>query len=145
MEDRTGQRVAAYHLVRLLAPGTMIDRYLARDVSSERQVTLLLLAKPTDEPGLLRFQRNLPVCKGLVHPHIAPLLDAGVEERTPFVVLDDLPTSRQAHSFPLSLPTIVRSISQLTRAFDSAHRQGVWHGCVAKIFKLIKRKHVIAA
>lgn len=127
MGDRTGQHVATYRLIRLLEQGALIDRYLSSDVSSERQVTLLLLASQTDEPGMGRFQRNLPICKRLAHPHISPLLDAGVEDMTPFVLLDHLPTSRQSHQFPLPIPTIVRSVSQLADAFDYAHSQGVWH------------------
>src|SRR5438552_3531451 len=58
MSDRTGQHVASYHLMRLLEQGSIIDRYLASDLTTQRQVTLLLLASQTDEPGNLRFQRN---------------------------------------------------------------------------------------
>jgi eukaryotic-like serine/threonine-protein kinase len=127
MSDRTGQHVASYRLMRLLEQGTTINRYLASDLTTQRQVTLLLLASQTDEPGILRFQRNLPIIQRLAHPHIAPLLDAGVQDMTPFVVLDPLPTSRQAHRLPLPIPTIVQSVSQLADAFDFAHSQGVWH------------------
>jgi eukaryotic-like serine/threonine-protein kinase len=54
-------------------------------------------------------------------------LDAGVQDMTPFVVLDPLPTSRQAHHLPLPIPTIVQYVTQLADAFDAAHSQGVWH------------------
>ncbi len=127
MSNRTGQHVASYHLMYLLEQRSIIDRYLASDLTSERQVTLLLLASQTDEPGILRFQRNLPIIRCLAHPHIAPLLDAGVQDMTPFVVLDPLPTSRQMHRLPLPIPTIVQLVSQLAGALDAAHSQGVWH------------------
>jgi eukaryotic-like serine/threonine-protein kinase len=127
MRDWTGQQVGNYHVLRLLEHGTGIDRYLSYDVSSQRQITLFLLAASTDEAGIFRFQRNLPIIKHLVHPHIASLLDAGVQDMTPFVALDHLPTSRQAHPLPLPIPTIVQSVSQLADAFDTAHNQGVWH------------------
>ncbi len=131
MRDWTGQQVGNYHVIRLLEQGTVIDRYLSYDVSSQRQITLLLLAAPTDETGILRFQRNLPIIKDLVHPHIAPLLDAGVQDRIPFVALDHLPTSRQYHQFPLPIPTVIPYVSQLADAFDYAHSQGVCPSYIA--------------
>jgi eukaryotic-like serine/threonine-protein kinase len=125
MSDWTGQQVGTYRVIRLLEHETMIDWYLGYDESAQRHVTLLLAA-PTDEAGIFRFQRNLPITRRLVHPHIAPLLDAGVQDWSPFVALDHLPTSRQAHPFPLPLPTVVRYVSQLAEALAHAHHQGVW-------------------
>jgi len=125
MRDWTGQQVGNYHVLRLLEQGTVIDRYLSYDVSSQRQITLFLLAAPTDENGIFLFQRNLPILKRLVHPHIAPLLDAGVQDRTPFVALDHLPTSRQYHRFPLPISIVIQYVSQLADAFDYAHSQDV--------------------
>lgn len=125
--DWTGQQVGNYAVLQLLEQGTAIDRYLGSDMSSQKQVTLHLLAAPTDEAGLFRFSRNVPILKRLVHPFISLLLDAGVEGMTPFLVLDDLPTSRQSHQFPLPLPTVVRYVAQLAEAFDSAHSKGIWH------------------
>jgi eukaryotic-like serine/threonine-protein kinase len=125
MRDWTGQQVGNYHVLRLLQHGTMIDRYLSYDVSSQRQITLFLLAAPTDENGISRFRRNLPIIKRLVHPHIAPLLDADVRDMTPFVALDQLPTSRQYHRFPLPISTVIQYVSQLADALDYAHSQYV--------------------
>src|SRR5260370_32016126 len=69
------------------------------------------------------FQPNLPIIKGLVQPHIAPLLDTGVQGMTPFVALDQLPTSRQYRRFPLPFSTVIQYVSQLADAFDYAHSQ----------------------
>jgi eukaryotic-like serine/threonine-protein kinase len=127
LRDRSGQKMGHYRLDLLMELGGAIDRYLGSDVPSQRPVSVLSLSDQTDEAGLLRFQRNLPLIKRLVHPHIAPVLDAGVENRRPFVVLDRLPTIRDSHEFPLPVSTVVRFVSQLADAFDSAHSQGVWH------------------
>lgn len=127
MRDWIGQHIGNYTVLRLLEQGTLINRYLGADVFSQRQVTLFLLTTPTDEMGIRRFDRNVPVVKRLVHPHIAPLLEAGVQESTPFLVLDHFPTSRQFAPFPLPLLTVVRYVAQLAEAFDYAHQQGVWH------------------
>ncbi len=116
-----------YRLDLLRELGGVVDRYLGSDVSSQRPVTVLSLSGQTDEAGIFRFQRNLPLIKRLVHPHIAPLLDAGVENRIPFVVLDLLPTIGASHQFPLPISTVVRYVSQLADAFDYAHSQAVWH------------------
>jgi hypothetical protein len=74
MRDWTGQQVGNYHVIRLLEQGMLVDRYLGHDISSQKQVTLFLLAEATDEIGVRRFQRNVLVVKRLVHPYIAPLL-----------------------------------------------------------------------
>lgn len=130
MRDWTGQQVGNYHVIRLLEQGTVIDRYLSYDVSSQRQITLLLAA-PTNEAGIFRFQRNLPINMRLIHPHIAPLLDIGVQDMTPFVALDHLPTSRQYHRFPLPVSIVIQYVSQLADAFDYAHSQYVCPSYIA--------------
>lgn len=127
LRDRTGQQMGHYRLDLLMELGGVIDRYLGSDMPSQRPVTVLSLSSQTDEAGLLRFQRNLPLLSRLIHPHIAPLLDAGVKNRMPFVVLDRLPTIGESHRFPLPISTIIRYVSQLADAFDYAHSQGILH------------------
>lgn len=126
MRDWTGQQVGNYQVFRLLERGTVADRYFGYDLSSQRQVALHLLAEPTDEAGIQRFQRNAPICRRLVHPHIAPFREAGVQDMTPFVVLDCFPTSRQYHQFPLPVSVVIQYASQLADAFDYTHSQGNW-------------------
>jgi serine/threonine-protein kinase len=107
-----------------------IDRYLGYDVSAQQPIMLTCSAR-TDEAGLQRFQRNLPIVRRLAHPHIAPLRGAGVHEGTPFVALEHLPSSRQYHRFPLPLSTAIRYASQLAEALAYAQSQGIYPGYCA--------------
>ncbi|HEY0754291.1 MAG TPA: serine/threonine-protein kinase [Ktedonobacteraceae bacterium] len=127
MKDWIGEQVSHYQVIRLLERETMLERYLGSNVSSRQEVTLYLLAEPGDELSIRRFQRNIPIMQSLTHPCIAPLLDIGIQEKTPFVVLDYLPTSRQFHPFPLPLPTVIKYAEQLIEALDFAHGKGIIH------------------
>lgn len=126
MRDWSGQQVGNYQVTCRLEQAAVIDRYRGYELDSQRQVTLYFLAVPTDDAGIFRFRRNLPICQRLVHPHLAPLLDSGTQDMTPFVVLDSLPTSRQYHHFPLPISTVVQHVEQLADAFDYIHSQGFW-------------------
>ena len=127
MRDWTGEQIGNYQVIRLLEQETLIDHYLAFDMSSQREVALDILASPTDEMSIRRFQRNVPILQHLLHPSIVPFLDAGAQGMTPFVVLDHLPTSREIHQFPLPLTTVIHYVSPLTEAFDFVHRKGIVH------------------
>lgn len=140
MRDWTGEHVGNFQVIRLLEPGTVIDRYLGSDVSSHREVTLDLLAEPADEMGIRRFQRNVPILQHLLHPSIIPLLEGGVQDMTPFVVLDHLPTSRQSHPFPLPLSTVIQYVSQLTEALDFAQSRGIVHRALSPEAILIGKR-----
>lgn len=67
-----------YHLVRELGAGGMAVVYLARDTARDRDVALKVL-RPELSPvaGAERFDREIRLAAGLVHPNILPLLDSG--------------------------------------------------------------------
>ena len=96
-------------------------------MSSQRQVTLFLwaVAPLTDEAGIFRFQRNCESSSTLFILTL-PLLATGVQDGTPFVALDYLPTSRQYHPFPLPISTVISvCCADHSDALDHAHSQDV--------------------
>jgi serine/threonine protein kinase len=128
MRDWTGEHIGTYQVLRLLEQETLIDHYLAFDLVSQRQVALDLPALPTDEMGPALFQREMSILQRIPHhPSIVPLLEVGVQDGTPFVVLPHFPTGRELHPFPLPLSTVIHFVSHLTEALNFIHSWGVVH------------------
>ncbi len=88
----TGVGVEAYGpyaLVRELGRGGQGVVYLAEDTRSGRRVALKALTAlgPAAQDHLQRFRREAKVCSRLNHPGICPVLDSGVSEKGPYIVL----------------------------------------------------------
>ena len=90
--DRSGQRIGAYELMRLLGRGGMGEVWLAERTAEDfrQRVAVKLLKRGMDSGALLqRFARERRILAGLEHAHIARLLDGGVgEDGTPFFAME---------------------------------------------------------
>ena len=81
-----------YQLERELGRGGMAVVYLARDLRHDRPVALKVFRPDAaGSLGVDRFEREIRVMAGLVHPNILPLLDSGaaVVGRQSSVVRED--------------------------------------------------------
>jgi serine/threonine-protein kinase len=109
--------------------------YRARDLRHHREVAIKIL-----RPGLVgsdgaeRFQREIRLVAGLVHPHILPLYDSGSIPSDPpllffvmpFIVGESLRvTLRREGRLPLD--RALRIAREVAGALDYAHRQQVVH------------------
>ena len=83
------------------------------------------------DDALDRFQREATVVSKLVHPSIAQVLDFGVEEGMPFLVMEFVDgkelTDVIAAEGPLAPSRAVAIIRQLASALQEAHQHGVVH------------------
>lgn len=126
--------LAQYQIIKPLAKGGMGEVYLAKraDGQFEKQVALKILSKGliTDET-LLRFQRERQILANLKHPHIVPILDAGVSEnKRPWFVLDYIQGEKiDAYCLPFKAQPkrILKLFLQVCQAVEYAHQQGVIH------------------
>jgi len=132
--SRTGQQVGPYTLIRELGHGGMGSVWLARraDGRYDGQVAIKFL-----HAGLLRsgdgerFAREGRILAQLTHPHIARLLDAGLDtDAQPYLVLehvDGLPVDQYCRDHALNLPARLRLFLDVLDAVAHAHSRLVLH------------------
>jgi serine/threonine protein kinase len=78
-----------------------------------------------------QFRLEARTIARLQHPHIVPVLDFGLDEQIPYLVMEYTPggTLRSAHpkGTRLSFEQIVTYVKQIASALDYAHQQRVIH------------------
>jgi len=131
-QERIGQIVGDYRLVRWLGGGGFGNVYLAEHTRDGSQVAIkvlqIRLANQDDFRAFINEARMI----GLRHPHIVPMLDFGLSrEDTPFLVMEYAPkgTLRQRHpkGSRVSLPTTVEYVIQIASALQYAHDRHLVH------------------
>src|SRR6266699_298096 len=131
MNDRTGQQLGNYRLVRLLGQGGFADVYLGEHVYLKMQAAIKLLHTQITDDNMSSFVTEAQTIARLHHPHIIRVLDFGVHDNTPFLVMDyaSRGTLRQRHSrgSQLPLPLITVYVRQIAEALKYAHAQKLIH------------------
>jgi serine/threonine protein kinase/ABC-type branched-subunit amino acid transport system substrate-binding protein len=131
-EDRVGQQVGEYRLVRKLGGGGFGTVYQAEHVHEHAQAAVkvldIRLTKSEDFKDFINEVRTIL----LRHPQIVPLLDFGISRNDlPFLVMEYAPegTLRDRHprGARIPLPIIVSYVNQIASALQYAHDQRVIH------------------
>src|SRR5207302_2474687 len=99
MIDYKGQQLGNYRLTRLLGTGGMASVYLAEHVYLGTQAAIKVLSPRLEGDNLERFRAEARLIARLEHPHIVRVLEFGVEEGLPFLVMSYAPggSLRQLH------------------------------------------------
>src|SRR5438067_13048182 len=131
MTDRTGQQLGNYRLLRLLGHGGFVTVYLGEHIHLNTLAAIKVLDTRLSSDGIDQFREEARTIARLEHPNIVRVLDFGVEETTPFLVMGYAPngTLRQRHpkGLPLPLPTIVSYVKQIADALQYAHELKLVH------------------
>src|SRR6266568_5274163 len=150
MTERTtqeGQRLGNYRVIRLLGQGATASVYLAEHVHLGTQAAIkVLTARLVSEEGE-QFRQEARTIARLEHPHIVRVLDFGVEDSIPFLVMAYAPggTLRQRHPKGTRLPldTVVAYVSQVVQALQYAHHQKLIHRDIKPENLLLGHHHEI--
>ncbi len=129
--ERDGQQLGNYRLTQLLGRGNFADVYRGQHVHLNTQAAIKVLHGQLTDNDLANFMNEARVIAHLRHPHIVQILDFGVEDSTPFLVMEYAPNGnlRQRHQqgTPLALETILPYVRQIADALQFAHDQRLIH------------------
>ena len=139
-----------YAVERELPGGGMSRLFLATEHSLHRQVIIKIL--PPDiasEVGAARFKREAEVTAHLQHPHILPIIGAGLKEGLlyyimPFVEGESLKT-RLEREGKLPIRDAVRILREVADALAYAHQHGVIHRDIKPANILLEDGHAVLA
>ncbi len=132
MEHRVGQQLGNYRLIQFLGQGGFAHVYLGEHIYLKTQ----------------DFLREAQTLAHLEHSHIVRVLDFGVQERTPFLVMQYAPKGslRKAHSRGTILPTktVLPYLKEVASGLHYAHERKVIHRDVKPENMLVgQRQHIL--
>ena len=131
MVDRVGQQLGNYRLLRLLGQGGFAEVYLGEHLYLKTQAAIKVLHAQIVDDNSESFIAEARTIASLVHPHIVRVLDFGIEQTIPFLVMDYAPHGTLRRRYPngtlLPLTTIVPYVRQLADALQHAHNVKLIH------------------
>jgi eukaryotic-like serine/threonine-protein kinase len=122
-----------YRLIRQLDEGAMGSVWLAEHVSLKSPVAIKLISEEVaeTEDGVQRFFREARTAAALRNPHVVQILDYGVEQAIPYIVMELLegePLSERLQRVGrLSPKETERVLRHVSRALSRAHDAGIVH------------------
>src|SRR5947209_582531 len=107
MTHRIGRQFGNYRLTRFLGRGGFAEVYLGEQIYLKTQAALKVLRLQLADEHVQDFLQEARTIAHLEHPHIVQVLEFGVQESTPFLVMRYAPhgTLRAQHLKGSRLPT----------------------------------------
>ena len=128
---RPGQRFGNYLLGDLVGRGGFASVYRGSHIYLNTVVALKLLHASLEREEEIRFRREAYVAAHLVHPRIIRVLDYGIQERTPYLVMDYAPHGNLQHRYPpgtrLAPPLVCAYTRQVAAALQYLHGKHLIH------------------
>ena len=99
MTDHIGQQFGNYRLLRLLGAGSFASVYLGEHQYLERLAAIKVLHVRMGKDTAIPFRREARTIAHLDHLHIVRVLDFGIQDQTPYLVMEYTPngTLRTLH------------------------------------------------
>jgi serine/threonine protein kinase len=131
MSNRIGQQFGQYRLLRLLGQGGFAEVYLGEHVYLGTEAAIKILYTQVVPEDIAVFQQEARLLASLKHSHIVRVLDFGVDNRTPYLVMEYAPggtlRSRHPKGTRLPLSTVVDYVTPVAQALQYAHEHRVIH------------------
>src|SRR5919201_6543203 len=125
MADRVGQRFGNYRLIRLLGRGGFAEVYLGEHIHLGIQAAVKVLHTHLTDELIEQFREEALTIVQLEHPNIVRLMDFGIQDGIPFLVMSYAPHGSLRTHHPrgtrLPLPTVMSYVKQAAVALQYAH------------------------
>ncbi|HXX79540.1 MAG TPA: protein kinase, partial [Ktedonobacteraceae bacterium] len=107
--DRIGQLLGNYRLVRVLGQGGFSDVYLGEQVHLNTFAAIKILRTQLAQDNVENFRMEARTLAHLNHPNIVQVLDFGVADLMPYLIMHYAPngTLRQRHPRGIPVPVNV--------------------------------------
>ncbi|MEO8576613.1 MAG: serine/threonine-protein kinase [Gemmatimonadales bacterium] len=140
----------SFQIDREMKGGGMSRLFVARDLELRRTVVIKILPPDLTSPMMLaRFRRESEVTARLQHPHILPVISAGVREGLAYYVMPffdgESLRARLKREGPLPVADCVKILGEMTDALSCAHERGVIHRDIKPENILILGGHAVLA
>ncbi len=129
---RVGQKLGNYQLMQLLGQGGFAEVYLGEHIYLKTPVAIKVLqAHLSSAEDRESFTQEAQIVARLLHPHIIRVTDFGLDNETPFLVMDYAPNgtlrTRHPRGTRLPLATVIDYTKQVAGALQYAHNQKLVH------------------
>src|SRR5256714_8854735 len=140
----------SYTLERELGGGGMSRVFIAEDPSLGRKVVVkVLLPDLAATVNIERFRREIQLAARLQHPHIVPVLAAGVSDGLPYYTMPLIEgeslRSRLARSGELPVQEAAKILRDVLGALSYAHHHGIVHRDIKPDNVLLTGNHAVVA
>jgi len=131
LEEQLDVLAGRYRLDKVIGRGGMADVYQAMDELLEREVAVKVLrVRTATRRDRARFETEAKVVAQFDHPHLVTLLDAGIDDDSPYLVMDLVEGPSLAAACadgPLPESQVAAIGAALCEALTYVHAHGVVH------------------
>jgi WD40 repeat protein/tRNA A-37 threonylcarbamoyl transferase component Bud32 len=131
MADHAGQQFGNYRLIRLLGFGGFAEVYLGEHIYLDTQAAVKVLYTQLTKDQVDQFLNEARTIARLEHPHIVRVLEFGIENGLPYLVMTYAPNGTVRQRYPkgviVPLNVIVQYVQQIADALQYSHDQKVIH------------------
>ena len=145
MNSRVGQQLGNYQLIQFLGKGSFAEVYLGGHIHLGTLAAVKVLQTRLMDNDAFRTEAR--IAASLIHPNIVRVLEFGLEDETPFLVMDFAPygSLRQRHASGerVPLPVVISYVKQVADALQYAHDESLIHRDVKPGNMLVGRRHEV--
>ena len=131
MVNHVGEQLGNYRLVQMVGQGGFSDVYLGEHIHLRTMAAIKLLQMRLQGSNMEQFLNEARTIASIVHPHIVRVLDFGIEDGIPYLVMDYAAngTLRQRHpkGTAMAPQSIVPYVKQIALALQFAHDHKLIH------------------
>src|SRR6267154_1503503 len=128
---RIGQQLGNYRLVHLLGRGSFADVYLGEHIHLKTEAAIKVLDMRLTNDDMQDFLKEARTIARLKHPSIIQVLEFGMEDNTPFLVMDYAPNGTLRSHLPKGSrfppEDIQPYVMQVASALQYAHDEKLIH------------------